>query len=69
MVALYKKKKEKKKGLTVLNVHYDAKNSHTCDYMIRYASELDTVFLSCTIHVIIDSYFKQYFKNQYLFSL
>ena len=28
MVALYKK--EKKKGLTVLNVHYDAKNSHTC---------------------------------------
>ena len=33
MVALYKKKKEKRreKGLTVLNVHYDDKNSHTCD--------------------------------------
>ena len=23
------------KSLSVLNVHYDAKNSHACDYMIR----------------------------------
>ena len=49
MVALYNKKKKKEKRkekrLSVLNVHYDAKNSRTCDYMIRYASKLDTVLL------------------------
>jgi len=38
MVALYNKK-----GLSVLNVQYDAKNSPTCDYMIHYTSKLDTV--------------------------
>ena len=38
MVALYNKK-----GLSVLNVQYDAKNSRTCDYMIHYTSKLDTV--------------------------
>ena len=43
MVSFYKKKKEKKEE--VLNVHYVAKNSRTCDYMIRYASKLDTVLL------------------------
>ena len=42
MVALYKKEK---RSLNVLNVYYDAKNSRTCDYMIGYASELDTVLL------------------------
>ena len=37
-------KKKKKKSLNILNVH-DAKNNRTCDYMIRYASTLDTVLL------------------------
>ena len=46
MVALYKKKKKKEEdGLNVLNVHYDAKDSRTCDHMIRHASTLDTVLL------------------------
>ena len=45
MLHFTKKKKEKKKSLNVLNVHYDAKNSRTCDYMIRYASKLGTILL------------------------
>ena len=44
MVAL-KKKKKKVNSLSVLNIHYDAKSCRTCDYMIRYASKLDTVLL------------------------
>ena len=43
MVALYKQQQQQ--SLSVLNLHYDAKNSRTCDYMISYASKLDTVFL------------------------
>ena len=43
MVALYTHTHTK--SLNVLNVYYDAKNSHTFDYMIGYASGLDTVLL------------------------
>ena len=36
---------KKEEGLSVLNAHYDAKNSRACDNMIRYTTKLHTVLL------------------------
>ena len=42
MITLYK---QTNKSLSVLNVHYDAKDNRTRDYMIHYTSKLDDVLL------------------------
>jgi len=37
--------KKEEEGLSVLNAHYDAKNSRACDNMIRNTTKLHTVLL------------------------